>query len=246
MADIVMKTVSSEELMKMSFPNIEFCIEDLIPKGLTVLTGPLWSGKSCLALDLCWRVAGNTPIWDLEVTPGDAHYIFMDDTMDRVVNRAKRINEGMPKEGRKICYTKGEGHTMEQILEWLPRTLAQNPGTKFVVLDLAETLVYQPDQLWTNLYGLEVYRKLKLYAKQFDIAIMAVQRCENRALKQTGWQQPINGYSMVDNVLHLDWRSRCNRTATLTGSGTLLGYREWELELSPEKLRWELHDSSQL
>ena len=103
MADIVMKTISSEELMKMSFPNIEFCIEDLIPKGLTVLTGPLWSGKSCLALDLCWRVAGNTPIWDLEVTPGDAHYIFMDDTMDRVVNRAKRINEGMPKEGRKIC-----------------------------------------------------------------------------------------------------------------------------------------------
>lgn len=55
--------IDAHELMERNLPPPRFCVDTLLPQGLTILGGAPKVGKSWLVLDLCVRVAkGGTAV----------------------------------------------------------------------------------------------------------------------------------------------------------------------------------------
>lgn len=54
--------IDGETLMDMRLPPTKFCVDTLLPQGVTILGGAPKIGKSWLVLDLCIRVAKGEPL----------------------------------------------------------------------------------------------------------------------------------------------------------------------------------------
>lgn len=57
--------IDGETLMDMKLPPTKFCVETLLPQGISILGGAPKIDKSWLVLDLCVRIAKGEAIWNL-------------------------------------------------------------------------------------------------------------------------------------------------------------------------------------
>ena len=55
--DKKLKVIDGETLLDMELAAPRFCVQGLLPQGLTILGGAPKIGKSWLVLDLCVRIA---------------------------------------------------------------------------------------------------------------------------------------------------------------------------------------------
>ena len=88
--------IDGETLMELRLPPTRFCVQTLLPQGLTVLSGSPKIGKSWLTLDLCVRVAKGEPLWSLPTTAGTTLYLCLEDTFRRIQDRLLCITDEVP------------------------------------------------------------------------------------------------------------------------------------------------------
>ena len=62
--------IDGETLMDTRLEPTKFCIDTLLPQGITILGGAPKIGKSWLVLDLCIRIAKGESVWDMPTTKG--------------------------------------------------------------------------------------------------------------------------------------------------------------------------------
>ena len=62
--------IDGETLMDARLPKRSFCIETLLPEGISMLGGAPKIGKSWMVLDIGVRVAKGEPIWNLPTKRG--------------------------------------------------------------------------------------------------------------------------------------------------------------------------------
>lgn len=84
--------ISADNLEKIEFPKIRWILPDLIPAGLTLLSGAPKLGKSWLAQDLSLTVANGDVIFNnYQVDPGAVLYLALEDNYRRLQNRQRRL-----------------------------------------------------------------------------------------------------------------------------------------------------------
>jgi hypothetical protein len=88
--------IDGETLADKRLPPTRFCVQTLLPQGVTILGGAPKVGKSWLVLDLCVRVAKGEPIWNLPTTKGTTLYLCLEDTERRVQERLLSITDDVP------------------------------------------------------------------------------------------------------------------------------------------------------
>jgi RecA-family ATPase len=75
----------------MEFPALLEAIPNIVTEGLTILGGRPKEGKSFMALDFCLAVAsGGHALGKIQVAPGEALYIGLEDSYRRIKNRVER------------------------------------------------------------------------------------------------------------------------------------------------------------
>ena len=62
--------MTAHDLMLKEFPLHRFCIQDLLPKGLSLLVSEKPEYAKSLAMDMCLRVASGSKLWNKEVQQG--------------------------------------------------------------------------------------------------------------------------------------------------------------------------------
>jgi hypothetical protein len=83
---------SAAELRRKIFPDVAFCVPDLIPEGLTMIAGKPKIGKSWLALDICIAVAlGRFCLGDRKPVQGSVLYVSMEDNERRLQRRIDKL-----------------------------------------------------------------------------------------------------------------------------------------------------------
>ncbi len=88
--------IDGETLMDTRLEPIKYCVDTLIPQGLTILGGAPKIGKSWWVLDLCVRIAKGEPVWGMPTTKGTTLYLCLEDTLRRVQDRLNRITDDVP------------------------------------------------------------------------------------------------------------------------------------------------------
>lgn len=83
--------VTAKDLQDMTFPAIEWIVEDIIPEGLSLFCGKPKLGKSWAALDLSCAVADGAQFLGNLCEQGDVLYLALEDNERRLHDRLTKI-----------------------------------------------------------------------------------------------------------------------------------------------------------
>ena len=125
-------TITAEDLQNRTYEPTHFLVDELIPEGLHILAGAPKIGKSWLALWLCLCVAQGQPLWNFATTQGEALYLSLEDSFQRIQTRLFDLTEDAPPTLHFAIMADTLKHGLEQQIE---QFLTEHPTTKLVVID---------------------------------------------------------------------------------------------------------------
>ena len=127
-----LETINAEDLQNRTYEPTHFLVDELIPEGLHILAGAPKIGKSWLALWLCLCVAQGQALWNFATTQGEALYLSLEDSFQRIQTRLFDLTEDAPPTLHFAIMADTLKHGLEQQIE---QFLTDHPDTKLVVID---------------------------------------------------------------------------------------------------------------
>ena len=91
-----LETITAEDLQNRRYEPTHFLVDELIPEGLHILAGAPKIGKSWLALWLCLCVSQGQPLWNFATTQGEALYLSLEDSFQRIQTRLFPVDWDLP------------------------------------------------------------------------------------------------------------------------------------------------------
>ncbi|NBK79439.1 hypothetical protein D5272_12795 [bacterium D16-76] len=229
--------VDGETLLEMRLPPSKFCIDTLLPQGISMLGGAPKTGKSWLVLDWCVRIAKGEPVWGFRTKQGTTLYLCLEDPLRRVQERLCQLtDEAPPNAFFATAAEKLGGGLCEQIQDFV----REHPDTVLVAIDTFQIVrAGSQDVSYANDY--EEVRKLKALADETDIALLLVHH-----LRKQGASDPVNKLSgttgisgAMDALFILDRSQRSGNTSTMLCTGRDIETRQIELRFSKSDCAWE-------
>lgn len=234
--------IDGETLMDTRLEPTKFCIDSLLPQGITILGGAPKIGKSWLVLDLCVRIAKGESAWDMPTAKGTTLYLCLEDTLRRVQERLNCITDDVPSN----AFFATAAHTLaEGLCDEIRAFVKEHPDTVFVAIDTFQIVRNSgADTSYGNDY--DEIRQMKQLADELNISLLLVHH-----LRKQGDSDPLNKLSgttgivgAVDSVFVLDKSKRGESLATLVCTGRDIEYRQLELKFSNKDFLWELKSDS--
>jgi len=238
MTENKLTVIDGETLMDMRLPPQRFCIQTLLPQGLSILSGASKIGKSWMALDMCLHVAKGEPMWNQPTTSGTVLYLCLEDNYHRIQDRLLKITDDVP---ANIYFAISAKTLAEGLGDQIRDFMSEHRDTIFVAVDVFQMIRGGENE---NSYACD-YRdmlQLKQIATELNIALLVVHH--NRKLRD---EDPFNMLSGTNGLLGaadagfvLLRSKRDQSNATLHCTGRDIESRELELKFNKDNCTWEL------
>ena len=234
--------IDGETLMDMRLPPQRFCIQTLLPQGLSILSGASKIGKSWMALDMCLHIAKGEPMWNQPTTSGTVLYLCLEDNYHRIQDRLLKITDDVPSN---IYFAISAKTLAEGLEDQIRDFVSEHRDTIFVAVDVFQMIRGGENE---NSYACD-YRdmlQLKQIATELNIALLVVHH--NRKLRD---EDPFNMLSGTNGLLgaadagFVLLRSTRNQSnATLHCTGRDIESREIDLNFDKDTCTWTLISDS--
>ena len=238
-----LETITAEDLQNRTYEPTHFLVDELIPEGLHILAGAPKIGKSWLALWLCLCVAQGQALWNFATTQGEALYLSLEDSFQRIQTRLFDLTEDAPSTLHFAIMADTLKHGLEQQIE---QFLMEHPTTKLVVIDTLQRVRGTGSD--SNLYAND-YQDIGLLKKLADnqhIAILLIHHL--RKLHDDDPMNMISGSTglsgAADSAFVLQKNARSANAASLHCTGRDIPDRTLKLELGEEDHVWKLLSDS--
>ena len=234
-----LETITAEDLQNRTYEPTPFLVDELIPEGLHILAGAPKIGKSWLALWLCLCVAQGQALWNFATTQGEALYLSLEDSFQRIQTRLFDLTEDAPPTLHFAIMADTLKHGLEQQIE---QFLTEHPATKLVVIDTLQRVrsTGGDSNLYANDY--QDVGLLKQLADRHHIAILLIHHL--RKLHDDDPMNMISGSTglsgAADSAFVLQKNARSANAATLHCTGRDIPDRTLRLELGEEDHIWKL------
>ena len=238
----LLEVVNGETLMDMQFPKSRFCIQSLLPQGVSILGGAPKIGKSWMVLDWCVRTAKGESVWNLPTEKGTVLYLCLEDSLGRIQDRLNCITDEVPSN----LYVATKSESIETgLIQQIQNFIITHSDTTLIVIDTFQMVRNSSSELsYANDYN-EI-GKLKKYADEMSISILLVHH-----LRKQGDSDPLNKLSgttgisgAVDTVFVLNKDKRNENKANLLCTGRDIEQREFQLSFNKENCTWDLLNDS--
>ena len=233
-----LNVIDSETLVDMRLPPQRFCVQTLLPQGMSILGGSSKIGKSWLVLDLCIRVAKGEPLWNFPTTKGTTLYLCLEDTFRRVQDRLIRITDEWPDNA---YFTVAAKTLADGLCDQIRDFLKEHPDTVLVAIDVFQMIrgSEKDNSYATDYHDIQL---LKEVAVEFDITVLVIHH-----VRKLDDDDPFNTLSgttgisgAVDTSFVLKRSNRNEVNATLSCTGRDIESRELELKFNKNTCTWEL------
>ena len=238
-----LETINAEDLQNRTYEPTPFLVDELIPEGLHILAGAPKIGKSWLALWLCLCVSQGQPLWNFATTQGEALYLSLEDSFQRIQTRLFGLTEDAPPTLHFAIMADTLKHGLEQQIE---QFLTDHPATKLVVIDTLQRVrsTGGDSNLYANDY--QDVGLLKQLADRHHIAILLIHHL--RKLHDDDPMNMISGSTglsgAADSAFVLQKNARSANAASLHCTGRDIPDRTLKLEFGEEDHIWKLLEDS--
>jgi hypothetical protein len=124
--------VDGETLMDMRIKPISFCIDSLLPQGVSMLCGAPKIGKSWLVLGWCVRIAKGEEVWNFKTMKGTTLYLCLEDNLSRIQQRLNEITDEVP---NNVFFATSSCSMSDGLAEQIEMFIAEQNDTVLVVID---------------------------------------------------------------------------------------------------------------
>ena len=230
--------IDGETLMDTRLEPTKFCIDTLLPQGITILGGAPKIGKSWWVLDICIRIAKGESVWGMPTTKGTTLYLCLEDTLRRVQERLCLITDDVPSN----AFFATAAHTLaEGLCDEIYAFVKEHPDTVLVAIDTFQIVRNGGvDTSYGNDY--DEIRQMKQLADELNISLLLVHH-----LRKQGDSDPFNKLTgttgivgAVDTAFVLDKSKRNADSATLYCTGRDVEDRQLELQFSKKDFVWKM------
>ena len=238
-----LETMTAEQLQSAPYSPVPFLVDELLPEGLHILAGAPKIGKSWLALWLCLCVSQGQPLWNFATTQGEALYLSLEDSFQRIQTRLFDLTEDAPPTLHFAIMADTLKHGLEQQIE---QFLMEHPTMKLVVIDTLQRVrgTGSDSNLYANDY--QDIGLLKRLADRRHIAILLIHHL--RKLHDDDPMNMISGSTglsgAADSTFVLQKSSRLANIASLHCTGRDIPDRTLKLEFGEENHIWKLLEDS--
>lgn len=168
-------TFTGAELMEMNLPPARWAIPEFLPVGLSLFGGKPKSRKSWLWLQGCLAVAcGGRLMGQLPAPRGEALYLALEDTPQRLKDRLRKLLRGAPMPAGLHMATnwpRANAGGCAQLEKWL----SAHPDCRLVVVDtLQKFRVLQKEQGNAYAQDYDAIDALKAIADKYGVAIVVI------------------------------------------------------------------------
>lgn len=182
----MLTVVDGETLMDMKLPPTKFCVETLLPQGISILGGAPKIGKSWMVLDLCVRIAKGEAIWNLSTQKGTTLYLCLEDPLNRIQQRLCMLTDEVPENA---YFATVAGTLADGLCEQIRNFVSEHPDTVLVAIDTFQIVrANTTDTSYANDY--DDVRQMKQLADELEISILLVHH-----LRKQGDSDPLNKIS---------------------------------------------------
>lgn len=234
--------IDGETLQDMRFQPGKFCIDTLLPQGVSMLGGAPKNGKSWMVLDWCVRIAKGEPVWNLATKQGSTLYLCLEDPLRRVQDRLLQLTDEAPPNAFFATAAEKLG---QGLCEQIRAFVQEHPDTVLVAIDTFQ-IIRSGGQDISYATDYEEVRELKKLADTLQISILLVHH-----LRKQGASDPLNKLSgttgisgAMDAIFILDRGQRSEGAATLVCTGRDIETRKLDLRFSKSNCSWELMQDS--
>ena len=237
-----LNVIDGETLMDARLPKRNFCVETLLPEGISMLGGAPKVGKSWMVLLLALQVAKGEPLWNLPTKQGTVLYLALEDSLSRLQDRVNRLTDEAP---ASIHFATTAGTIGDELCMQISKFILEHPDTVLVIIDTFQIVRNNGiETSYANDY--EEVRELKALADDLKISLLLVHHLRKQGdsytLNKLSGTTGISG--AMDAVFILDQSKRNANCATLFCTGRDIESREIEIQLKKENCEWELKSDS--
>lgn len=235
------KCISAKELASLQLPQVVYLVDELLPEGTTIFTGPSKARKSFEVLALGLDIAAGTRHMKYGTTQRGVLYLALEDSWGRIQGRMMHILGGAPVPDDFFFWT--EAPSLDTgLLAALDEHLTQHPSTKLVIIDTFQR-IRGAAKRGESSYATD-YREmcaLKNWGLSRGVSILLVHH--NRKMTDPDAFNMISGTNGIMGSADTIWviikEKRLDDSATLHVTGRDVLPQELALRFNGATLRWE-------
>lgn len=243
-----LELISAEQLIKQKLAPINWCIEDFLPQGLTLLVAQPKAGKSWLTLAICISVSMGKDFLGYHTNKGESLYLALEDSRHRLKNRLGKIlgeNE-IPENFNFVIKAPSLANGLIDMLE---KHMQEHPATKLIAIDTLQKIRTGATRQ-EGAYAAD-YREvgmLKSFADKHNITVLLVHHL--RKQKDADVFNKISGTNgimgVADTIFILDKDSRESNEAKLHITGRDVEFDELYLRFNKSTCQWTCEGNAEV
>lgn len=173
---IELNGISGTDLKKMKAPKHGYCIEEILPQGLNILTCESVDNARIIALQMSVHVAAGKAMWGKEVKQGAVLHMIHMDTLALVESWLSVMTKRVPDD---LLFGFMTEATLDLAIAGVLHFVEAQSDASLIVVELDAPVVVRKEKVYNSAKTLPQYIRLKELAEQYKIAILVVQRSVN-------------------------------------------------------------------
>ena len=237
-----LRIINGEELMNADYTPTKFCVDTLLPQGLSILAGAPKIGKSWLALDLALHVSKGEPMWGLASTQGGVLYLCLEDSFRRIQERLCNITADVPDN---LFFAVQAGTIADGLCDQIAAVKEAHADLTLVIVDTFQLIRNGSNDI-SYAGDYDEVRTVKELADRLGISILLIHH-----LRKMGDSDPLNKISgttglsgAADAVFILDRTERGQADAHLDCTGRDIPSRRFDLKFGSTVHTWDVLSDS--
>lgn len=163
--------LSGLDLAMMEFPEEKFIVQDLIPKGLVILSCELMDTGRSLAMDMGMRVVKGEKLWKMDTKQGAVLYMIHHHALATTRNLIMDIPGRIPNDLYVGVLTE---NSLELALSGVKSFVKDHDNVSMVVIEMRGMVEQYEDAIYVPAETLPQYMALREFALEQGIAAMVI------------------------------------------------------------------------
>ena len=230
--------LSGLDLAMMEFPKEQFCIQDIIPKGLVVLSSEMAAPARSLAMDMCLRVVTGEKLWKMDTRQGAVLYMIHQHTLATIRNLIMDMTVRIPDD---LYVGVMEESSLELALIGIKAFVQDHSNAAMVVIELNAPVKQYEDAVYVPSALERYFRALKDEALKHGMAVVVILCSEYymAAHSKSRSEDVVCITDKADGHIDMCILDAEDREAILRVVTSPMVPRLWSIEFDTKRRRWE-------